>query len=59
MLPAWVLVGFRLISKEFGDLAGSLGVADPPVGMVPLAFVFTVICEGFKGGQSEIEVKSK
>ena len=36
-----------------------LDAAGPPVPIVPLAFVFPVFCEGFKGGQSEIAVKSK
>ena len=44
---------------DFGDLAGPLGSVGPPAGMVLAGFVPTVICAGFKGGQSEIEVKSK
>ena len=35
------------------------GAAVPPVPVVPLAFVFPMFCGGCKGGQSEIEVKSK
>ena len=43
----WVLVGFRLISKDFGDLAGSLGAADPPGGDGPVGVRFHYDLRGF------------
>ena len=32
----WVLVEFRLFSKDFGDLVGSLGAVGPPVLLAPV-----------------------
>ena len=60
MIPAWVLRGIERPSFVFRwifGFAGSLGAADPPVPLGPVPPI--VICEGFKGGQSEIELKSK
>jgi hypothetical protein len=55
----WVLISFLLFFEGFKDFVGCLCAAGPPVPVVPQAFAFLVFCEGFKGGQSEIEVKSK
>ena len=42
--------------KSFFGFLGDAGI--PPMVVVPMAFAFPVFCGGFKGGQSEIEVKS-
>ena len=55
----WVLISFPLVSKDLENFVGFLGAAGPPPPMVLLACVFPVFCKGFKGGQSEIEVKPK
>ena len=54
-----VLISFLLFLEGFKDFVGFLGASGPPVAVVPLACVFPVFCGGFKGGQSEIEVKSQ
>ena len=54
----WMVVSFRLFldglwgSRWFPRCHGSPGAVGPGPS------VFTLICEGFKGYQSEIEVKS-
>ena len=55
----WVLISFPLFFKGFKDFAGFLCAEGPLVPVVPLASVLLMFCEGFKGEESEIEVKSK
>ena len=43
----WVLISFPLIFEGFGDFAGFLGPSGP-LRVVPLAFVFPALGEGFK-----------
>ena len=48
MAPGGYWWDFVCFSMDFWDLAGPLGSVGPPVPLVPLAFLFTVICWGFK-----------
>ena len=75
VVPEWVLVSITKLSFVFPSIYGISVVSlvrwspvfngpAPPCSMVPLAFVFLVFCEGFKGGKvrskwnrSEIDVR--
>ena len=53
----WVLIGFPLFLKGFGDFAGSLGAAPPsPRRQGFFGVLCLVFCGGSKAGQSDIEV---